>query len=81
MAYHANGQLMDAKVSAVKQKAYLKSGGTKCPNCGSASISAGSSEADGTSAFQDVVCLDCGSTWTEEYKLARFGDLKVPTHN
>lgn len=51
------------------EKMYLESGGVKCPYCGSEDITAGEYRADGSLIWQDVLCNDCGSEWTDEYRL------------
>lgn len=54
-------------------KEYLKSGGNKCPICGSDNISAdGTFESDGTRAWQRVTCNLCTSDWDDVYELKGF---------
>lgn len=38
-----------------------------CPLCGSSSIEGGSVDIEHKWAFQQVTCLNCHATWTEEY--------------
>ncbi len=60
----------------VKQENYLKSNGNLCPNCGSINIeSHGSMEADCDLAWSFVTCMDCSSTWQDNYRLESFSDL------
>ena len=40
-----------------------------CPFCDSIEITAGHIDTNLNMAFCDVKCLNCGKTWTEEYKL------------
>ena len=48
---------------------YIQNGGNNCPHCGSSDISGGSFEADGTSAWRDVECEECGESWHDIYSL------------
>ena len=41
----------------------------KCPYCKSSSITGESVEVVGGNAYQDVVCMDCDKSWTDEYTL------------
>lgn len=56
---------MDAKT----KKKYLKSP-FFCPECGSDQIEGrGGFDFEGDSVFQDVDCLKCGATWSDQYKI------------
>lgn len=50
-----------------KQK-YLKDQ-NHCPKCGSADINSSKLQADGSCAWADVKCGDCGFAWQDIYKL------------
>jgi hypothetical protein len=50
-------------------KAYVASGGARCPYCGSDEIEAGPVEADGDSATGPVECHDCGEEWRDVFLL------------
>ena len=50
-------------------KKYLKDDGSYCPFCDSDNISGGYGEFDASSAFRNVVCMDCKREWTEEFGL------------
>ena len=52
-----------------RKKKYIKSGGVRCPYCGSDNISGGHMEVDCTGAWQDVHCDDCGKDWQDIYKM------------
>ena len=49
-------------------RAYLESGGTICPDCGSKNVDAGQFDFDSPLA-QERGCNDCGFTWLDIYKL------------
>jgi len=58
------------------QESYLKTYGKFCPNCGSQYIESHSAiEADGDLAWSHVTCMDCSSTWQDNYRLESFSDL------
>lgn len=52
--------------------------GNKCPHCGSLEITVSTTEVDGMSAWQEVSCDDCHSTWQDIYNLAGYDNLKTP---
>lgn len=54
--------------TATKEE-YINAKGNHCPHCGSKSISAGSLQADGGEAWQEVTCDTCGEQWNDIYKL------------
>lgn len=55
---------------------YAQNGGNRCPKCGSHHIETlDSISVDGSLAWQDVSCLDCKATWTDEWKLTGYGCL------
>lgn len=49
--------------------AYLASGGTICPKCGTTAIEGYSIEAGSGGASQKMGCLSCECTWTDTYTL------------
>ena len=51
------------------KKKYLRDQGSACPYCNSADIAADHIEADGTCAFGNVRCTNCGKYWTDLYTL------------
>jgi hypothetical protein len=51
-------------------RAYVASGGARCPYCGDDGISGGPVEIDGGCAWQEVDCPACGATWHDVYTLA-----------
>lgn len=49
---------------------YIALSGQRCPFCDSTQIQAGEMGVPNYDrAYQDVECLDCKKTWTDEYKL------------
>ena len=57
------------------QKEYLESGGLRCPRCQSSNISAGDTQVDGNSAWQQVDCADCGLSYLDVFNLAAYSML------
>ena len=58
-----------------QEQAYLDKGGSRCLVCSSVDIEARQTDADGSQIFQQVICNDCDSEWTEYYKLSGVSDL------
>lgn len=50
-------------------RAYLESGGSICPSCGSKDIEGGKSEFDADYCTLEVDCRDCDYGWFDIYKL------------
>ena len=48
---------------------YVINGGVHCPDCGSTEITTGRMQTDIGIAWQDCTCDDCGTEWTDQYKL------------
>lgn len=48
----------------------------KCPYCRSPDIVGGSYEHEGDHIYQDVKCLACGPTWTDEYTLSGITEME-----
>ena len=53
----------------MNERAYLESGGSICPNCGSKNIE-GAGEIDWDGMARAVDCKDCDFGWWDIYKLA-----------
>jgi transposase-like protein len=51
-----------------QRQAYLRAN-HKCPYCRNEDIVGGSYEYEGDHIYQDVKCLVCGRTWTDEFTL------------
>jgi transposase-like protein len=52
------------------KKAYLESGGNYCPVCRSEDIEAtGGFDFEGGYVYENIVCNNCNSEWTDEYTL------------
>lgn len=62
-------------MKTLTSKQYLKKGGLACPKCQSERISSGSVELDGPISRANVVCRDCGSVWTDIWKIAGYDNL------
>ena len=56
---------------------YVEKAGQFCPVCGSNQIEGGPFEADSSTAYQEVTCLDCDSGWNDIYNLVGYGDLET----
>lgn len=55
---------------------YVREGGGLCPQCRSNEIEGGSIDVNGSSAYQNVVCKCCSSTWTDHYRLVGFDEFE-----
>ena len=53
---------------------YIRSGGVKCPYCGSEEIEGGSIEIDEGRAVQSITCLNCDKFWDDIYSLSGIHD-------
>lgn len=56
----------------LSQEEYVGMGGDYCPNCESEEIEDGSIDAEFGEARQEVVCNECGFTWTDVYRLVGY---------
>lgn len=67
----ANGAIIDTltPIEPAEVCDYIKSGGTNCPNCGSADIEGSSVTIDGGSATQRIDCMACDHRWFDVYQL------------
>jgi formate dehydrogenase maturation protein FdhE len=59
-----------AILTAEQKKKYLAAGAQLCPFCESENISGDTFDAEGTEAWQRVMCSDCLEDWQDVYKLA-----------
>lgn len=63
------------KIKVLSQKAYRESGGSMCPMCKSHNMDTGRLEVDGDVTTQNIVCVTCGSEWTDVWTLKSFDNL------
>jgi transposase-like protein len=59
---------MTKEITGPGKKAYLQTGGVRCPFCHSKDIEGHSGEF-GQHASQQVSCMDCEREWIDVYKL------------
>lgn len=52
-----------------QEEEYVANSGQFCPNCGSGQIEGEEWNADGGTANQQVLCLNCGERWYDVYEL------------
>jgi len=69
-------ELRDEGVHLSKE-AYKENFGSTCPNCGSDQLEGNAIYVDTGSAYQEVSCTNCGSTWDDEYELTGYARLNV----
>ena len=62
-------------ISSYRQK-YMKSSGAHCPFCESTNITSGPIQADGSVAWAEVECEDCGSVWQDVWTLTDIAEAK-----
>ncbi len=53
------------------QREYIQDS-SSCPCCDDGNVEGGFVEIDGAGAFQNVGCMNCGFSWTDNYKLIGF---------
>lgn len=56
---------------------YVNNCGAYCPACRTTQITGGTIDIDGTEAFQEVSCNNCGASWNDLYRLVGFDDLET----
>ncbi len=61
-----------------QQKAYVASGGVKCPFCKGGNLEGSNWNCDSGAAWQDISCTDCGAYWTDIYNLVGMTDIEPP---
>ncbi len=61
----------------MNERQYLERGGICCPACGSTAVAGGHIVAEYTSAWAEVECENCGSTWRDVYTMTGYEELKV----
>lgn len=66
-----------AKNKIMTNEEYIKNGGLNCPHCKSDNTRGESAEIEAGSATQNCYCVDCGSEWTDIYKLTGFDNLTL----
>ena len=57
------------KLTALRKKEYIKSGGVNCLYCNSNNVTSGPMEVDFSGASQECTCNDCLKEWYDVYKL------------
>jgi transposase-like protein len=55
---------------------HAKNLGANCPVCGSDELDGSSVETGSGMATQEMACIDCDSTWLDEYQLISYADLE-----
>jgi len=62
-------------LTAEQENGYINGGGKTCLYCESSHIEGDSVEIDGTTAYQDVRCLNCLKSWQDIYQLVAVMEL------
>lgn len=62
----------ELRISIYGPNPYVLDGGVNCPRCGSLDIAGGFVEVEAGSAYQKVVCMACGKSWKDIYKLVAY---------
>lgn len=57
------------RLTVAKRRAYIRSGGVKCPHCESTEIEADRVDCDDAIGTANVKCLDCKAEWVDMWKL------------
>lgn len=70
---------MDKMSGDTSERGYLERGGGFCRHCGNEDLEGDNVEVNDGQAFQEVVCLECGTSWTDVYTLTHVKDY-TPTN-
>jgi hypothetical protein len=57
------------KLTRMMKKKYVVGAGNNCPFYGSEELSGSRFHSDGTSAWRNITCSDCGKEWRDVYTL------------
>lgn len=57
---------------------YRRAQGASCPACESEQIQGHSIEVNAGRAHQEIDCLDCGASWSDDYALSGYSHLSTP---
>ena len=58
------------------EKEYVDISGSRCPFCNSENIEGGNMDYYGSGVSQEVLCLDCGKRWMDDYSLTGFTEIE-----
>jgi hypothetical protein len=56
-------------ITTKDREEYVKEGGVNCLNCKDGYLEGGEVTVDSGSAWQNIHCIECGASWTDEYIL------------
>lgn len=59
----------------ISKEDYVARCGNVCPVCGSHEVTGDNIEVDGSQAWQEVSCDQCGATWQDVYQLIGYDNL------
>jgi len=65
-------------LSRKAKKEYIESSGAKCPFCESDNFDCGRPQIDAGGAGQDIMCKNCGASWTDLYTLTEIINIEFP---
>lgn len=78
--YNAPADLLPKGIS-LSSEAYQRKQGACCPACESEQIQGHFIEVNAGMAHQEIDCLDCGASWSDDYALTGYSTLVVPEPN
>jgi hypothetical protein len=64
--------------SPMSDKEYVARKGQLCPACKMPDSEGSSFDTDGGEVYQEMLCNNCGASWTDIYKLTGYTSLEVP---
>jgi transposase-like protein len=71
-------KFVESNVFAKLDKEEYRQGNLSCcPVCGSGMVEGGCIDVNEGRAYQDIICTECGSSWTDVYKLDTYSNLEV----
>ncbi len=62
-------------MGTMTDKEYLDYGGNVCPICKKESVEAEGMDMDGDIGWSNARCIECGATWTDQWKMIGFSNL------
>jgi len=68
---------MTVKIIKGHQSKFVTQDGMCCPHCGSQEVHSFDGFPENSATAQNVECLECESTWVEQYQLVGYKDLII----
>jgi hypothetical protein len=69
---------MAQKAPKLNDKQYVKASGQRCPWCNGKNTNQLGCDVDGSTAWCNCDCEDCGAEWTDQFELTGYNKLHAP---